>query len=280
MAVSEPLAYSGAIEDAPLRLSRVAGWMGAMTSVALVGGLVWWTADIAMRDARAVPVVRAMDGPARVAPADPGGFEAAHQGYAVNRIASEKTDAPLSERVVLAPEPTGLAPEDIAAQDTVRAGASTEDALRSAVGAALLEAIGGEVGTASPPQQVGAPASPRPRQRPELELATRAVVTQASFGMPLDRPEEIAAAGIPAGTRLVQLGAYDSRDAALADWARLSAKFGNYMSDKSRVVEQAVMADGTVWRLRAHGFNSLSDARSFCAVLVSAQADCIPVLTR
>jgi hypothetical protein len=34
------------------------------------------------------------------------------------------------------------------------------------------------------------------------------------------------------------------------------------------------------YRLRAHGFADLSDARRFCAAFVAQNVDCIPVLNR
>lgn len=282
MAQPESTGYGTVGDEAPMRMSKLAGWLGAATSVALVGGLVWWVADIALRDVRGVPVVRAIEGPARIAPDDPGGFEAAHQGYAVNRIASEKTEEPLSERVVLAPDPVGMAEEDKAPVE-VRSETKEPD-LKTSVGAALLEALGGvdESGEVDVfvPEPSGALA-PRPMQRPDLDVVTR---VSASASAPLSlipaSAPAIVPGHIPSGTRLVQLGAFDSEDAALAAWTRLSGEFGNYMNDKGRVVEKTAMADREFWRLRAYGFNTLSDARSFCSVLVAAQADCIPVLTR
>jgi hypothetical protein len=77
---------------------------------------------------------------------------------------------------------------------------------------------------------------------------------------------------------LVQLGAYGSEDVAKAEWANAIANFGDYMVGKERVVQQAETGGRTFWRLRALGFADLSDARRFCAVLVSDGANCIPVV--
>jgi hypothetical protein len=85
-------------------------------------------------------------------------------------------------------------------------------------------------------------------------------------------------ATIPPGTRLVQLGAYGSEDVAKAEWANAMANFGDYMVGKERVVQQAETGGRIFWRLRALGFEDLSDARRFCAVLVSDGANCIPVV--
>lgn len=91
---------------------------------------------------------------------------------------------------------------------------------------------------------------------------------------------DIAPADIPAGTRLAQLGAYDSEDIARREWDRLEIRFGDYMEGKDRVIERAQSGGRTFYRLRAMGFEDLADARRFCAAFVSEKADCIPVVTR
>ena len=63
-------------------------------------------------------------------------------------------------------------------------------------------------------------------------------------------------------------------------WSELSERFDDYMAPKSRVIETAELGGQTVYRLQAYGFDGLSDARSFCAVLLAESADCIPALTR
>ena len=48
-------------------------WVGALMSVALIAGLGVWGYQLAMRDVTGVPVVRALEGPMRVTPEEPGG---------------------------------------------------------------------------------------------------------------------------------------------------------------------------------------------------------------
>ncbi len=94
---------------------RMQKWMngaGALTSVALIAGLGVWAYDLAVRDVRGVPVIQALEGPARVAPDDPGGELASHQGMAVNEIAADGTAGDPADRLTLAPRPDGLAEED------------------------------------------------------------------------------------------------------------------------------------------------------------------------
>ncbi len=84
--------------------------MGAAASVALVAGGVWWGVSLMLRDASGVPVVRAMEGPMRLSPENPGGEVADHAGLAVNAIAAEGQAAAPEERLVLAPAASDLQP--------------------------------------------------------------------------------------------------------------------------------------------------------------------------
>ncbi|OYX44263.1 MAG: hypothetical protein B7Z02_05770 [Rhodobacterales bacterium 32-67-9] len=90
-------------------------WMngaGALTSVALIAGLGVWAYNLAVRDVRGVPVIQALEGPARVAPDNPGGELALHQGLAVNEIAADGTAGDPADRLTLAPRPDGLTLDD------------------------------------------------------------------------------------------------------------------------------------------------------------------------
>ena len=107
--------------------------VGAVLSVGLMLGLGYWGYRLAVRDVTGVPVVRAMAGPMRVQPDDPGGEEAAYQGYAVNEVQANGTAAEPADRLALAPRPTGLAPEDMAPEDPSPAagGGGNAEALRA-----------------------------------------------------------------------------------------------------------------------------------------------------
>lgn len=118
----------------------------------------------------------------------------------------------------------------------------------------------------------------RPQRRPEL----RAVVTNASLvsSTSLTGIDEIDPASVPVGTRLVQLGAFDSAEIARDQWGKLDGRFGEYLRDKKRVVQKATSGGRVFYRLRAVGFEDLGDARRFCSTLVAGKAECIPVVSR
>lgn len=293
------------------KVQRTVNLAGAVTSLALVVGLGVWGYKLAVRDVNGVPVIRALEGPMRIAPADPGGEIADNQGLAVNRVAAEGVAAPPPEKLVLAPRPVELAPEDTAglgseampelseaaapaaaltanADLALAAAPPTESAnpTEVAVDAALSEALGeipGDVAEADDVTLTEELAEPVPEgaittsPRPKLRPGARDVVAAPKAAVAVAAPNEIDPATIPAGTRLVQFGTFDTAEEARAEWVRLSGQFGELMAEKSMVVQPAESGGRTFYRLRAHGFDGEDDARRFCSAFVSENAICIPV---
>ena len=91
---------------------------------------------------------------------------------------------------------------------------------------------------------------------------------------------EIDATTIAIGTRLAQLGAFDTPDLAREKFANLQIQFGDLMTGKAMVIQQAQSGGQTFYRLRANGFAGDDDSRRFCAALIAENADCIPVAQR
>ncbi len=287
-------------------LALAMNWAGALISILLIAGLATWGWKLWQRDVSGIPVVRALEGPMRVAPADPGGVASDYQGLSVNRIAEERVDE-VVEQVVLAPAPAALdeeedlamaelapveedlAPitvEDAPAFDTETAPVATLEAepevttpVPSATDLAVAAALSGfgELTPTPASLTIQAPAhipvtTPRPLGRPAgLKTSAVAPVRNEATG-------EIDATSIPAGTRLVQLGAYGSPEMAREEFQMAQVRFGDYMVGKEPVVQEAETAGRKFWRLRMTGFENLSDASRFCAVLVSDGANCIPVV--
>jgi hypothetical protein len=298
-------------------MSIVVNWIGALMSVALIVGLAIWAWQLTVRDVSGVPVIRALEGPMRVAPEDPGGSVADHQGLAVNRISEGAEAEPAAERIVLAPAPLDLEEIDLSsaslpADSTAPADATGEETL------ALIDRLLEEA-TPLEPLEPGAAAEPvaainpvdaavaealAATPRPLIDVIPTAIPGVSRSLRPLSRPEEVvlvaslspaapaaaqpAAAsvseldpdGLPTGTRLVQLGAFDDAETAREEWARLARLYPDFFRDKDRVVQRAVSGGRAFFRLRAHGFDDLSDARRFCTALNAQGAPCIPVTVR
>jgi len=335
------------------RISKLVNTAGAVMSVALIAGVGIWGYRLLVRDVTGVPVVRALDGPMRVQPENPGGAQTAHQGLAVNRVQSDGVAEPTAQRLVLAPTGAGVTEEDQAGlrrpvprenATSVAEAADVEIAenqgdeiiapalLQEAVTAPNLPAViddgeGVEVAmidpTASEPSATdravaeamaladeiatkaeplselnevtakvpvaiisasiaGVSRSPRPSGRPAgLNTTPATASVEVVAAQVVSAPAtEVDAETISAGTRLAQLGAYDTAEIAQKEWDRLYGRFTEYMEGKSRVIQKAQSGGRTFYRLRAMGFEDLSDARRFCSALLAEKAACIPVKVR
>lgn len=300
-------------------------WLGAFMSVGLVVGMAIWAWQLTVRDVSGIPVIRAIEGPMRIAPENPGGAQADHQGLAVNVIKEGEEAGAVPDSLVLAPPPVDLdgivlaeaailsapslpvalavsAPAQVANANGV-----TEQTLslidRLVQSATLLEPLeeGPQVTRPTDDGRVatlqnsaisisvpGVRRSPRPTSRPaDLQLASFSSSASISNAEAVAEdtariaaPQQIDATTLETGTRLVQLGAFDDPETAQAEWERLTRNFPDYFAGRGRVVQQATSGGREFYRLRAHGFDDLSDARRFCTALLAQGAACIPVTVR
>ena len=312
MAQMQQAQYTTAPDRANV-LVKLTNLTGAALSLALIVGVGVWGYKLLVRDVSGVPVVRAAEGPMRVQPADPGGSAAEHQGLAVNSVAAEGTAAAPADRLVLAPPPLELTLEDVptAALEieqqaevtpTAEAGESDPLAAQETLQNASLDTLAEQLSAGVPPisgleeapaatpepEEIAAPApvkggigtSLRPRVRPAKLTSVPEAVALAVAAAQSAPLAEVNPDTIPVGTRLAQLGAFDSPEVARGEWDRLSAKFGDFLEGKQRVIQRAESGGRTFYRLRAMGFADLGDARRFCSALVAERAECIPVVTR
>ncbi len=299
----------------PSRVTTVINWMGALVSLTLIAGMAVWAWQLTIRDVTAVPVIQALEGTMRVAPENPGGAQADHQGLAVNRIAEGQEAEPAAERIVLAPPPVELEEIDISSASLPEvqptqppAETPTPDAASAATLALIDRLIDEETAEAPAVEQAaveepeanlppvttpedrigvipisvpGVRQSPRPQGRPAgLQVASLATETATDAVPTTVATAEIDPSTLAAGTRLVQLGAFDDQETARAEWERLARTFPDFFADRSRIVQSAVSGGREFYRLRAHGFSDLSDARRFCTTLLAQGAACIPVTVR
>ena len=304
------------VPSAGLTAGRLSQFAGAAISLTLLIGVLVWGYQLVMRDVTGIPVVKATQSPMRIAPEDPGGRQAAHQGLAVNEVAGRGAAAGPVDQLILAPTPVDLTSEDATAPELRLTSVAPVDApatvqTQSAQASRLtpqdaaIQALADQIASGVTPlaevapladaavettrapvtdvptvaSQIAAVATvQRPRARPaSIRTASAAAMARTA---PAASSIDVAAASLPAGTRLVQLGAYDSEDVARQEWTRIAGKFDTFFDGKSRVIQQAQSGGRTFYRLRAHGFGDLADARRFCAALVAERTDCIPVVTR
>ncbi|MBP7000237.1 SPOR domain-containing protein [Amaricoccus sp.] len=296
---------------------------GAVLFLALIGGLGLWAYRLGTRDAGEVPIIRAMEGPTRIQPEEPGGLRAAHQGLEVNGVLAGRPakdpgadttiavtpnpladeDAPQGELVVAAPAVTGEdalpAGEDLrmplpddGPSGVAAAPASPAATPENAVMAAVAEAVAAQSGAdpaavpadpaATPdPAATAAATGPGPMRRPSglvrITAAAPAATATPAAAKAAAAPAAREVASVKSGTRLVQLGAFDSEGIARQAWNILSRRHADLLGSKSLYVERTTANARVFYRLRVAGFDSADQTRQMCEALRARGVDCIPV---
>ena len=295
----EPYANNPRLAETARRWVNIAG---AVCSVSLIIGVAFWGYRLAVRDVTGIPVMRAAVGAMRIAPADPGGEQALNQGLTVNAIAAMGTSAAPADQIILAPGAVTLQDADVPQPvvQTADAAPATQDASLTLTGSAdgsapadgLLSPVDAgatDAGLQPVPVVITDPNAIRHSLRPQPRPAgmsgkatpTKVQAVSASPGPATkSAPAEIDPTSIAVGTRLAQLGAFETPDLAREKFAELQGNFGDLMIGKAMVIQSATSGGRTFYRLRAHGFASDEDARSFCSALLAEEADCIPVAQR
>ncbi|MFQ5439173.1 MAG: SPOR domain-containing protein, partial [Paracoccaceae bacterium] len=227
-------------------LVATTNWIGAGLSVFLVLGLVFWGYKLTVRDVTDIPVVRALEGPTRVRPDEPGGATVAHKGLAVNAVPAEGGVEAPPDRVVLAPRPLDLseedeaqvamvpeprAVEDVSALATENTSAAIENAIQAAVAEEIRSKEARRLATLP-----GVKRSPRPQPRGRVaSLDTGVPKPGVLAGSGIDAPAE----SITAGTQMVQLGAFDDRETAIREWDAIVARHGDLVGGHKRFIQKA-----------------------------------------
>lgn len=273
--------------------------VGSVISLAVFVGIIGWGAQTILRDSSGVPVVQALDGPVRIAPEDPGGVFASHQGLTVNEVASSQGLVALEDRLQLAPRPINLqaedqpsatlmaastdlqknstlnlmaperliAAEDLSTVDKTAEGLAETLAARTLIIPNISEADQAGSSVVSASAGLGLTQSLRPRVRPALFK-----VIQASA------PAAKTSGGISRGTPMAQLGAFGSQDIAMEAWTDLSERHGDYLVGKPHLILKAKVGGSTIYRLRVHGFTDSAEARRLCTALNGQNAECYSVV--
>lgn len=304
----------GAAPEFGAQRSGVMQWAGALCTVAVLLGAVYWGYALAVRDASGIPVVRAAMGPLRIAPEAPGGEVSAHQGLAVNAIPAAGLGQELPQEITLAPQTDDLSAADTITESGSFAQIGGENGAQIVLGASdgILtmpqSGAGGAVDLTALPDALpeDMPLSDEEAVVRALEMALAEggdfeaepafadTVLSEPVGMSAASPSslppdmtpvlpptaEVDPATIAPGTAMVQLGAFDDEALARAEWANLQTRFTELVAQKALVVQQAQSGGRNFYRLRAHGFDGPDETRRFCAAILAENGTCLPVVQR
>ena len=299
-------ALAGEEKQVNFKLNMIFYWTGAALSLSLLAGAIGWSYQLIVRDINQIPIVRAQLGPLRVAPDNPGGLTAANQGLSVTQLAVNEKPL-LSNEIHLAPAAEILNEENLALQITEDVKSNTDDETFeikevNAENSLNLTVLSNEIEAGSRSKeeailskvafsqkkmeienavslalsiaddQLASPTSLRPKIRPmSFNGNNKTTVDQVATNELMSKP--------PMGSAMVQLGAFENKNLAKSEWQRFEKLLGSMLISKKMVVQKAESGGKIFYRLRASGFDDISDARQFCTA-ISDKVACIPVVTR
>jgi hypothetical protein len=299
-------ALAGEEKQVNFKLNMIFYWTGAALSLSLLVGALVWSYQLIIRDINQIPIVRAQLGPLRVAPDDPGGLTAANQGLSVTQLAVSEKPL-LSNEIRLAPEAEILNAEHLVSQVTQKVKSNKDDGafeikeVKAENSINLLE-VSNEIGVdTNSKDEVVSSQAVFSQKKIEIENAVSRALAISDFSAasltslrPKIRPissrrndinteNQVAnnepIYNLPLGSAVVQLGAFESKNLAKSEWQRFENLLGSILISKKMIVQKAESGGKTFYRLRASGFDDISDARQFCTA-ISDKVACIPVVTR
>ena len=284
------------------KLNMIFYWIGAVLSLSLLAGAIGWSYKLVVRDINQIPIVRAQLGPLRVAPDNPGGLTAANQGLSVTQLAVNERPL-LSDEINLAPAAEILNEETSASllREVDKLNQIDETYEIKGINAENTISLDGSSGamkgeTASKTESLVAQVA-FSQKKVEIENAVSLALSITSeFDpsltslRPKTRPRSVQQnrelivskepmPKLPIGSAIVQLGAFDSKSLAESEWRRFEKLLGSILAPKQMIIQKAESGGKIFYRLRASGFNDISDARQFCTA-ISDKVACIPVVTR
>ena len=284
------------------KLNMIFYWIGAVLSLSLLAGAIGWSYKLVVRDINQIPIVRAQLGPLRVAPDNPGGLTAANQGLSVTQLAVNEKPL-LSDEINLAPAAEILNEETSASllREVDKLNQIDETYEIKEINAENTISLDGSSGamkgeTASKTESLVAQVA-FSQKKVEIENAVSLALSITSeFDpsltslRPKTRPRSVQQnrelivskepmSKLPIGSAIVQLGAFDSKSLAESEWLRFEKLLGSILTSKQMIIQKAKSSGKIFYRLRASGFNDISDARQFCTA-ISDKVACIPVVTR
>ena len=288
------------------KLNLIFYWTGAALSVFLMVGAIGWSYQLIIRDINQIPIVRAQLGPLRVAPEDPGGLTAANQGLSVTQLAVNEKPL-MSNEIHLAPAAQILNAENLGLEVTNGVQSNTDVGILeikevNSENSINLKALSNKIEADKVSKETASLSKAAfSQKRIEIENAVSlalSITDDPAASLTLMRPKirpvtlqkdnKITGDQIVAneplfeltkGSAVVQLGAFDSKNLAKSEWQRFEKLLGSILIAKKMIVQEAESGGKIFYRLRAAGFDDISDARQFCTA-ISDKVACIPVVTR
>ncbi|MGK2739701.1 SPOR domain-containing protein [Tepidicaulis sp. LMO-SS28] len=218
--------------------------LGAVVLIAAFGGVLFFAYQQGVKEGMrsAPPVIRAENGPARVAPEDPGGIEIPHQDKRIyDRITGNEREDGVERLMPSAEEPLPLP----------------------------------QAGAPAPVTETVPPAESAPQQQAEAKPEEPAKKEAAP-----EKAEEPVIPSEPAasssGNYVVQIAALRSEADAQKRFDALKGEHGDILGGKQADIQRADLGDkGVFYRLRIGYLDGKDAADKLCGQLKSRGVDCL-----
>lgn len=286
-AESRPGEATGPGVRSPKRLITAGIALGA---VAAFGIGIWFAYDQGVKRGAsgAPPLIRADQGPTKVAPENPGGMQVPNQDKQIyERLPGNQANSngnqtekllPPPERPTATPTTSGTATSPAvsvpnrSAQTVVPNQAPAAPTVPNRTDAPSATATQPAPAAPGQPQQVTPPSQPaRTAAAP-----TPAPATQAPAQNPAPAARTVTAT--PGGSAKIQLASLKDQAAATATWNQLQKKFPEVLGGLQPSYEKVEIADkGTFIRLQAGPLKDRAEAQSACTALAAKNQGCIVV---
>ncbi len=278
---SEPEQVSGS----PKKVITAAIALGA---VAAFGIGIWFAYDQGVKRGAsgAPPLIRADQGPAKVAPENPGGMQVPNQDKQIyERLGgNQQAAAPGTERLLPPPERPSAAPTQPGtaavtvpnrpAPNAVPNQAPSTAALPNRTDAPSPSTLSGPAAS----QPVAPKTDDKPAAAPAASAA-RAPIPTAPTSTPAPAPAAApTVAAAPGGSAKIQLASLKDQQAATATWNQLQKKFPDILGGLQPSYEKVELAGkGTFIRLQAGPLKDRNAAQAACQQLAAKNQGCIVV---
>jgi cell division protein FtsN len=251
----------------------------ALLVLAMFAGFVWLAYSEGVARGRGeAPVVTADAGPARVAPANPGGTAEPYKGFKVYEQPAPPDEDTAQAAAPAQPKAQQPAPQAKPSAPVAVAPAKPAPATTTEPPPARMAAV--EPPKSVPPKPAALPAQPArpigPATAPPRSLNSNAAPPAAMAANPA-RAAPVPAASPPAasGAVVLQIGAYKSETDANTAWTIYKSKHAALLAGYSPDVQQADLGEkGTWYRLRIGGFPSRDVASALCDRLKADGGTC------
>lgn len=247
------------------------GWLFLAASAVvfvLFVAVVYNTFQLGVRERGQSPVITADAEPYRVAPENPGGYEAPDQDLSAYALREGEGGAA-----------TGTDPVTAPARDVQEEPLSAPETTREMPALQVETANADQMDTPSdtPAETVSEPEARRPEPQPETQAQTPAPETRQPDPTP---PAPTPAPSQPAASReggyVAQIAAFRSREDAEAGWIAFTVRFSDITVGYAPDIQRADLGDrGVFHRLRVAAFPTREAALEFCAQLDARGQACM-----